>query len=93
MAGRQYLKVKTSLCLVGQLTKPAVSGVKTISSTMMTMNKAGMQVQGGVQVQAGVHMQGGVQVQGGVQMQGGVQVQGLGGKQTIVINKGGSAIR
>ena len=86
--GRQYSKVKTSFCLVGQLTKPAVSGVKTISSTMMTMNKAG-----GMQVQGGVHVQGGVQVQGGVHMQGGVQVQGLGGKQTIVINKGGSAIR
>ena len=54
----------------------------------MTMNKAG-----GMQVQGGVHVQGGVQVQGGVHMQGGVQVQGLGGKQTIVINKGGSAIR
>jgi hypothetical protein len=56
---------------VGQIAKPMTSGLKSLGSNIVTMNKAG-----------------------GVQTLQGLQVGGLGGKQTIVINKsGGQTIR
>jgi len=76
---------------VGQLTKPAVSGVKTLATNMMTVNKAG-----GMQVQGGVHMQGGVQVQGlagkqtiVINKSGGQTIRTAGGQQVIVMTSAG----